>query len=200
MIIIHKSRFIIHFLSRVYSAYPSFNLDGRQATRRREKKRRIRRGVERMKNNAKAMIEKSGGTTCIRRVLASIRVFHCWLELLIALHLYATKRHRGKYILFNLAFRDDSFLATSIPPPAFSPSAICVTISFLWFRETGSCSHEPRIHLQLAGLWTQKLWVNFLFFFFFFYIYSLVSINLYPLLVYIHFLRIDEDNDDQISN
>lgn len=41
-----------------------------------KKKRRITRGVERMKNNAKAMIEKSGGTTCIRRVLASIRVLH----------------------------------------------------------------------------------------------------------------------------
>lgn len=44
--------------------------------RKEKKKRRITRGVERMKNNAKAMIEKSGGTTCIRRVLASIRVLH----------------------------------------------------------------------------------------------------------------------------
>lgn len=48
-----------------------------QGEERERKKRKITRGVERMKNNAKAMIEKSGGTTCIGRVLASIRVLHC---------------------------------------------------------------------------------------------------------------------------
>lgn len=91
------------------------------------------------------------------------------LELLIALHLYERSAPSWAYN-FNLVFRDDFFFSPRFLLPLSSVRDLFsrVTISFVGFEteETGSCSHEPRIHLQLARLWTQKLWVNCDFVFF----------------------------------
>lgn len=149
-----------------------------------------------MKNNA--MIEKSGGTTCIRRVLASIRVFHCWLELLIALHLYATKRAPSWQIYIVWSCFSGRLLSChfdSSSPPAFSRPRFVFTCNdivalvsrnrklFTWAEDP-----SPVGRIMDAEIVSE---IDFLFFFFrsFFHIYSLVSINLYPLLLYILMYR-----------
>lgn len=125
---------------------------------------KTKRSVERVKRRRGNDWKKWGETNGFLTVGLSSRIA-LQVERLIALHLYELSAPswltsltccwylKNYRLVVNFRLRLAHLCDRSV---LFSCVSRCGRL-VSWVGVTGSWSHEPRIYLQLAGLWTQKL-------------------------------------------